>query len=153
MRKDLAHIQITVTTFDDALCATYEKASPPTKRIQAIETLQALGFDVFFRLSPYIEGFMDFDKLSRVKCDKLLVEFLRVDPKIKKWFDIDYSDYTLWQDGFLHMPLEKKKAILEKIKGFKEITVCDDYTEHYNYFRDHYNPNPDDCCNLRLTHE
>ncbi len=83
MRKDLAHIQITVTTFDDALCATYEKASPPSKRIQAIEKLQGLGFDVFFRLSPYIDGYIDFNLLNRVKCDKILVEFLRVDSKIK----------------------------------------------------------------------
>ncbi len=125
MRKDLAHIQITVTTFDDERCASYEKASPPTLRVQAIEKLQSLGFDTFFRLSPYIEGFMDFDKLSHVACDKILIEFLRVDPRIKKWFDIDYSDFSLWQDGFLHMPLEKKLAVLEKIKGFKEITVCD----------------------------
>lgn len=34
--KNLAHIQITVTTLDDELCATYEKASPPSKRVEAI---------------------------------------------------------------------------------------------------------------------
>lgn len=151
MRKDLAHIQITVTTFDDTLCATYEKASPPTKRVEAIEKLYRAGFDVFFRLSPYIEGFVDFEKLSAVNCDKILVEFLRIDPKIKKWFDIDFSKFTLKQDGFEHLPLDYKLEILSKIHGFKEITVCDDYTDHYNYFRDHINPNPNDCCNLRLT--
>ncbi len=33
MDPALAHIQITVTTFDDALAAKYEKASAPTKRV------------------------------------------------------------------------------------------------------------------------
>ena len=58
MDPTLAHIQITTTTFDAALAAKYEKASPPEKRVQAIETLQALGFDTFFRLSPYIDGWI-----------------------------------------------------------------------------------------------
>ena len=31
--KDLAHIQVTVTTLDDKLAATYEKASPPSERV------------------------------------------------------------------------------------------------------------------------
>ena len=34
---ELAHIQITVTTLDDDLCRTYEKASPPSERIKAIK--------------------------------------------------------------------------------------------------------------------
>ena len=58
MDKDLAHIQVTVTTLDDALCATYEKASPPSKRIQAIKRLQDEGFDVAIRLSPIIDAVM-----------------------------------------------------------------------------------------------
>ena len=44
--KDLAHIQITVTSTDDALSKTYEKASVPSKRIKAIETLYENGYDV-----------------------------------------------------------------------------------------------------------
>ena len=35
--KDLAHIQITVTTTNDELSKTYEKASVPSERIRAIE--------------------------------------------------------------------------------------------------------------------
>ena len=34
--KDLAHIQITVTTLDDKRSLSYEKASIPSKRIEAI---------------------------------------------------------------------------------------------------------------------
>lgn len=28
------------------------------------------------------------------------------------------------------------------------MTVCEDVTEHYLYWRECFNPNPDDCCNL-----
>lgn len=37
--KDLAHIQVTVTTLDNKLCATYEKASKPSDRVRAVKTL------------------------------------------------------------------------------------------------------------------
>lgn len=55
------------------------------------------------------------------------------------------------QQKFLysHLPLEKKREYLERITGFKEVTVCDDETEAYNYWKEHFNPNPNDCCNLR----
>ena len=95
--KDLAHIQITVTTTNDELSKTYEKASVPSERIRAIEKLQDKGFDVSLRLSPYIPEYVDLNVLNNVKCDKILVEFLRVNSWIKKWFDIDYSEYTVKQ--------------------------------------------------------
>ena len=60
--KELAHIQITITTTDDELCKTYEQASPPSERIKAVETLQAQGFDVSVRLSPFIPEYVDIDK-------------------------------------------------------------------------------------------
>jgi DNA repair photolyase len=145
----LAHIQITVTTTDDSRSVTYEKASVPSERIAAIEKLQKAGFDVSLRLSPFIPEFIDFDALNSVKCDKILVEFLRVNTWIRKWFDIDYSEYTIKQDGYQHMPLELKKEYIKKITGFKQITVCEDETEAYEYWKNNFNPNPDDCCNLR----
>jgi DNA repair photolyase len=40
--KDLAHIQITLTTTNDELASKYEKATRPTDRIKAIEKLQEL---------------------------------------------------------------------------------------------------------------
>lgn len=145
----LAHIQITVTTTSDELSKTYEKAVVPSKRIKAIEKLYKNGYDVQLRLSPFIPEYIDFNKLSEVKCDKIVVEFLRVNGWIKKWFNIDYSDYILKQSGYKHLPLEKKIQYIEKIKGFKEITVCEDVTEHYEYWKNNFNYNPNDCCNLR----
>lgn len=147
--KDLAHIQITVTTTDDERSLTYEKATVPSKRIKAIEKLQALGFDVALRLSPYIPQYVDLDILNAVKCDKIQVEFLRVNHWIEKWFDIDYSDYTVKQSGYRHLPLEKKKELIKGITNFKEISVCEDESEAYEYWQNNFNPNKNDCCNLR----
>ena len=149
--KNLAHIQITVTTTDDELSATYEKASPPSERIKAIEKLQANGFDVCLRLSPYIPKFVDIEKINSVKCDKILIEFLRVNTWIERWFDIDYSEYTVKQSGYRHLPLEKKKEYVNKITGFKEMSVCEDESGAYDYWQNNFNHNPNDCCNLRLN--
>lgn len=151
MDKDLAHIQVTTTCFNDDLYKKldYEKAAYPSQRIKAIEKLYANGFDVSLRLSPFIPEFVDFNVLNSVKCDKILVEFLRVNTWIKQWFDIDYTDYTLKQGNYLHLPLEKKIEYLKNITGFKEITVCEDEDGAYEYWKHYFNPNPDDCCNLR----
>lgn len=147
-RKDLAHIQVTVTTLDDDLSLTYEKASVPSKRIEAIKKLQDAGFDVAIRLSPIIEEYMDFDKLNSLGIKKAIVEFLRVNTWIKKWFDIDYSKYVLKQSGYRFLRLNDKKRIIEKIK-IPEISVCEDYSPHYKYWEVNVNHNRQDCCNLR----
>lgn len=152
--KKLAHIQVTVTTLDDELYQKlkYEKASLPSKRIEAIRKLQDEGFDIAIRLSPLIPEYMDFDKLNTLNINKAIVEFLRVNHWVKKWFDIDYSKYTLKQSGYEHLPLEYKKQIISKIK-IPSISVCEDYTEHYEYWKENFNPNKNDCCNLRTEKE
>lgn len=150
MDKDLAHIQVTVTSTSDDVAKTYEKASPSSERIKAIEKLQAEGFDVALRLSPYIPEYVDLDILNNIKCDKIVVEFLRVNTWIRKWFDIDYSKYTVKQSGYNHLPLEDKIKLIKQIKGFKEMSVCEDEDIAYRYWRENLNHNPDDCCNLRL---
>ena len=149
--KELAHIQITVTTTDDNLSMTYEKAVPPSRRIAAIEKLQAAGFDIALRLSPFIPEFVDLEILNKVKCNKIQVEFLRVNTWIKKWFDIDYTPYTVKQSGYLHRTLEDKKELLNGISGFKEVSVCEDETDAYEFWKNNVNHNPDDCCNLRIN--
>ena len=153
MDKDLAHIQISITMTDDELCAKYEKASLPSERIKAIEKLAAAGFDVAVRLSPLIPGYYDPAIINAIKCDKLLIEFLRNDGLIKKWFNIDWSDWTVKESNYGHLTLERKKELLAELTNFKEISVCEDCSEHYDYWRDHFNPNPQDCCNLRISKE
>lgn len=152
MDKDLAHIQITVTTTDDDLAATYEKASAPSKRMAAIEKLYNAGFDVALRLSPYIPEYVDMDIINAVKCDKITVEFLRVNHWIKKWFDLDYSAYTLKQSGYEHLPLEKKIELLKAVHK-PQISVCEDVDDHYTYWKGNVNYNKEDCCNLRKRNE
>lgn len=148
MDKNLAHIQISVTTTDDELSKTYEKATLPSKRIAAIEKLQKLGFDVQLRLSPFIPQYIDFDILNSVKCDKILVEFLRVNTWVKRWFDIDFSEYSLHHGGYNHMPLEKKLSYLSKIAWGGQISICEDVPEHHKYWEENVNHNANDCCNL-----
>lgn len=147
--KELAHIQISITSTDDKTALEYEKAPSTSRRIAAIEKLYELGYDVQLRLSPFIFELIDFNILNSIKCDKILVEFLRVNTFIKGWFkQIDFSKYTLKHSNYLHLPLDEKIKQLQEITGFKELTVCEDVTEHYNYWRDNVNPNKDDCCNL-----
>lgn len=148
--KKLAHFQVTTTCLDDNLYKKldYERASLPSKRIEAILKLQKEGFDVAIRLSPLIEEFIDFDKLNSLGIEKAQVEFLRVNHWIRKWFNIDYSKHTIKQSGYEHLPLEEKKRIISKIK-IPQISVCEDETEAYNYWVNNYNPNKEDCCNLR----
>ena len=148
--KDLAHIQITTTCLDDDLYRKldYEKASLPSERIKAILKLQELGFDVAIRLSPLIEEYIDFDKLNNLKIKKAEVEFLRVNHWIRKWFNIDYSKFTIKQSGYEHLPLEEKIRIINKIK-IPEISVCEDEDNAYEYWKNNFNPSREDCCNLR----
>ena len=148
--KKLAHIQITITCTDDELAATYEHAARVSDRIKAIEKLWDLWYDVQIRLSPYIPQYVEINKINAIKCDKIIVEFLRVNHWIQKRFKIDYSDYTLKEGGYLHLPLEKKIQLLSKIKK-PQISVCEDVDEHYQYRKHHFNYNPDDCCNLSFN--
>lgn len=92
---------------------------------------------------------LNIDVINAVKCDKILVEFLRVNTWIKQWFDIDFSEYTLKQSNYAHLPLEAKQRYLSLITGFEQVSVCEDVSEHYDYWQQHINSNPDDCCNLR----
>lgn len=146
--KNLAHIQITVTSTDDKTAAEYERATPPSERIAAIEKLSAAGYDVAIRISPFIPEFIDFDLLNKVKCKKAIIEFLRVNSFIQRTFHLDYTNYTHKEGGYYHLPLELKKELIKKITGFEEISVCEDCLEAYNYWKAHVNHNPCDCCNL-----
>lgn len=145
--KDMAHIQISTTWIP---C---EKAVSTERRIKAIETLFDAGFDVAVRLSPYVPQFVDFERLNSIRCNKIIVEFLRVNHWIKKWLPLDYSDYTVKQSGYEHLPLSVKIEYLAKVTGFDEVSVCEDVTEHYEYWQEAVNHNKADCCNLRREKE
>ncbi|MGM9683150.1 MAG: SPL family radical SAM protein [Eubacteriales bacterium] len=139
----LAHIQISVTWIP---C---EKSVSTNRRIDAIEKLYRAGFDVAVRLSPYVPQFVDFKRLNNIDCNKIIVEFLRVNHWIKQWLPLDYSDYTVRQSGYQHLPLSKKIEYLSRVTGFDEVSVCEDVTEHYAYWKECVNFNKNDCCNLR----
>ena len=142
--KELAHVQVS-TTWIPA-----EKAVSTERRIEAIERLEAAGVDTAVRLSPFVPQFVDFDRLNSTRCRKIIVEFLRVNHWIRSWLPLDYSSYTVKHAGYNHLPLDKKIEALAKITGFDEVSVCEDVTEHYKYWRECVNHNKEDCCNLRI---
>lgn len=150
---NLAHIQVSITSTDDKISRAIEPGAPlPGKRITAVEKLQSRGFDVAVRLSPFVPEFVDMGVINAIKCDKILVEFLRVNTWIKKWlsdFDVDLTRYSLKSAGYEHLPLETKLGLMEKVTGFKEVSVCEDVESHWYYWRDNLNANPNDCCNLK----
>lgn len=152
MDRSLAHIQVSITTTDAGISKRYEPgASLPEERIAAVERLQAEGFDVSVRLSPYIPQFVNIDRINAIRCDKILVEFLRVNSWIAKWMrDVDLKPYTLTKNGYKHLPLAVKKKLISRVTGFKQVSVCEDVYGHWLYWKQNLNHNPDDCCNLRL---
>ena len=141
--KELAHVQVSITWLP---C---ENAVSTERRINAVEKLFEAGFDVAVRLSPFVPETVDFEALNSIKCDKIQVEFLRVNHWIEKWLPMDFSQYTLKSGGYKHLPLEVKKEHLKNITGFSQVSICEDVPEHYEYWRQHVNPDKDDCCNLR----
>lgn len=147
--KELAHFQISITSTDDFRGNKYETASPQTERIRAIETLSRLGFDTTIRLSPYIPQFVNTDQVLDIQCDKILIEFLKVNPHVMRCFDLDYYEYTEKFGGHLNLPLNKKIEYAERFRSFSEHNVGEFVYDHYLWFRDNYNTNPFDCCNLR----
>lgn len=148
--RKLAHIQVTYTCTNDDWSRHFEKASLPSQRVKAIEMLQQNGFDVAVRLSPFIPQCIDYNILNNIKCKKILVEFLRANLWIKKWFKINYEDWTIYQNGYWHLPLSKKINYLSNIKSFEEMSVCEDENEAYAYWKNFFNKNSNDCCNLRM---
>lgn len=147
--KELAHFQITITSTSNN---DYEKAPEPKRRIKAIEKLQALGYDISVRLSPYIPKNIDLKMINNIGCNKILIEFLKVNYNVKNWFNVDYSDYKLKFGGFEHLELNKKIDLQDLINGFKQKTIGEYVEDHHNYFRAHVNFNKEDCCNLTLKY-
>lgn len=126
LRPDLAHIQISVTS---TVPVDFEKAVSPERRIRAVLQLQD-DFDTRIRLSPLLPDFIDFDYINGVGIKKAVVEFLRVNTWVKRWLDIDFSEYTLKSGGYWHLPLERKIELLDKVK-IPNVVICEDVPEHY----------------------
>jgi len=150
MDKDLAHIQVSYTYTEGLAPEGYEKASEPKDRLNAASKAYQMGFDTQIRLSPYVPKFVDLNKVLECPVEKVVVEFLRINPMIARTLpEGNWNDWCEKSGGYRHLPLILKCLMLEPLDGKKRITVCEDHPEHYKYFKEHYNPNPDDCCDLR----
>ena len=158
MDHTLAHIQVSITCTDPVISKRVEPGAPtPDLRIAAAETLQAEGFDTAIRLSPFIPEFikmgaLDVQAINEAKCDKMLIEFLRVSHWIDSWLSpiVNLSNYSLSFHGYRHLPFEKKREAVKPFEGYHEVTVCDWEEKYLDFWKKEYNPNPNDCCNLKL---
>ena len=152
--KNLAHIQVSVPTDNNEVLKYTDNAKTFEARKKTIEVLYSKDYDVSLRLAPFLYNTVDYDKINNIQVEKCLVEFLRINNNTKKELNtiIDLNEYTVKENGCRHLPLTKKLNILSKLK-YKQLTVCDDVTEHYNYFLNNINYNPNDCCNLTIRGE
>ena len=62
----------------------------------------------------------------------------------------DFKEWTVKEGGYEHLPLSLKMSYLEPLLGKKQVSVCEDVNDHYEFFKKNVNANPDDCCNLRV---
>jgi DNA repair photolyase len=145
---ELAHFQISITATDDWKGNRIETASPESERMRAAETLCRMGFDTTVRLSPFIPEFVDAAVINAIDCGKVLIEFLKVNPYVRRCLDIDYHDYTCQYGGHMNLELERKIEFASRITDFDSRNIGEFVREHYLYFRDNYNTNPYDCCNV-----
>lgn len=146
----LAHVQVSVTSTDDS--KTLEPyAPPPSRRLECADALHDMGIDTQVRLSPLIPGYVDPDVINSASTDKVVVEFLRTNSRMERGMPwLDPSPYVIKAGGYRSMTLQDKLKALEPYAG-KRVTVCEDVPEHYEYFREHVNPNKDDCCDLKTV--
>lgn len=152
MDTRLAHIQVSIPSTDNKTLAATDNAKSFEVRKNTIETLQEQGFDTSLRLAPFLYSTADYEKIHDIKVDKVLVEFLRLKSVAKNSpmnQVLNLNPYTYKEGGYYHLPLKTKLAVLDKLE-FDEMSVCEDVESHYNYFKENYNYNPEDCCNLRI---
>lgn len=151
MDEKLAHIQVSIPSTNNDVLKYTDNAKTYETRKQTVETLHEAGFDTSIRLAPCLYNTIDFNKINQINCDKILVEFLRINNNAKKTLNkiINLKEYTVKEGGCRHLPLQKKLSILSKLK-FPQLTVCEDVTKHYDYFINNINHNPKDCCNLKI---
>lgn len=151
MDKKLAHIQVSIPSTNNDVLKYTDNAKTYETRVATVETLHEAGFDVQVRLAPCLYNTVDFNKINNINCNKILVEFLRINNNAKKGLKqiIDLKEYTVKEGGCRHLPLKKKLSILSKLK-FQQLTVCEDVPKHYDYFTKYINYNKNDCCNLTI---
>lgn len=147
--EKLAHIQISIATNDNNILNKTDNAEPFEIRKNTIEKLYDNNYDVSLRLAPFLYNKSDYDIINNINVNKCLVEFLRIKPSMKNFLDgiINFSEYTIKEGGYRHLPLNKKLDVLNNL-NFEQLSVCDDVQEHYDYFKKNINFNKEDCCNL-----
>lgn len=145
IRKDLAYVQISITTLNNEYAKKLEpNASTIKQRLQSLQCLINEGIYTAARVSPLIPIYPDgslshkiyetnqlsyfsyelIEQLCSIKPNTILIEFLRVSPMIKKILIENnmheilklYNNYSeKGRDGTLHFSLKEKECYCEKI--------------------------------------
>ena len=177
---DLAVIQVSITSLDPGLTTKLERgASPSLDRLNALRQLAEAGIYAMARISPLFpmhadghfsnggsteEGrrldYFSWDlvhECCRHGAKSILVEFLRFNTFMHRWFAEDIGDDLRWMindhsryhGGCNHFSMQEKRWYYERIKIIcqdygVEFSVCED--GHFEECRDLW-ANPLDCCN------
>ena len=157
LNPDLAAVQVTITTLADTYKDLEPGAPPPESRLRVIRALAEAGIYAAGRISPLIpQGFYT-EELPAAICDAgargVIAEFLRVPSGVSSEIAklIDLADYTETDGATRHLPLQTKRAILDRMKSVTdaagaELSVCEDL--HYQELAP-YRADPEDCCNIK----
>jgi DNA repair photolyase len=141
LRRDLAYVQITVTTLNKKRAKQLEpKAPPPARRIKALKDLNAAGIYCAGRVSPIIPNvtevdcFALIDALERIEVPHIIFEFFRGNQKmIRRIADSTGINVSPLQKRgvYYRFPLREKEIsygkIADRMKGSKTaFTICSD---------------------------
>jgi len=141
IRRDLAYIQITITTLNQKTAKQLESNAPsPDKRIEALRKLTDAGIYTAGRISPIIPNITDedcfkvIDKLEEIGVPHIIFEFFRGTNKMIKRVEdaTNKKVYPLQKRGIYYRVSPKKKKIFydtitQRMKDSKTFfTFCSD---------------------------
>lgn len=141
LRRDLAYVQITITTLDEKIAKQLEPNAPsPRKRIKTLERLKDAGIYSAARISPVIPNITKencpelIDIIEEVKVPHIVLEFFRGTSKMIRRVEeaTDMKIYPLQKRGvYYRVPLKDKWAFYDKVariikKSSTLFTVCSD---------------------------
>ena len=175
--KDLAYVQLTVTSLNEQMSKTIEQGAPaPKERLEALRRLSSAGIYNAGRLSPLFPMYQDghFSKglgekqfnyfswdlvhaICETGCNTLVGEFMRFTPfaikKLNECLGEDISwlitDDCIRRGGARHFSTEEKKYYFERVRE-----ICDQHGTEFTVCDDgdfeafkYLWANPNDCCN------
>jgi DNA repair photolyase len=134
-KRGVVAVAETITTIDDEKAKIIEpKASPPSQRLNALETLTKDGITTLARIDPIIPSFTDSETelrtlikaLARIHVKHVTVSTLKPvrgffrslqqrSPQLSKKLQLLYREGT-WMKGYRYLPTSQRRRIIEKVE-------------------------------------